>query len=86
MLFLVTEIIQATAKLARGDDDVDDNNDESSNIVCIFNFVSSTINSTRNKALPVSQVITYTLRLPVRVNLVTVPKYPEWFHCLESLA
>lgn len=54
MLFLVTEIIQATAKLARGDDDVDDNNDESSNIVCIFNFVSSTINSTRNKALPVS--------------------------------
>ena len=26
MLFLITEIIQATAKLARGDDDVDDNN------------------------------------------------------------
>ena len=83
-----TLLIQATAKLdmARGDDNVDDNNDEPSNIIYIFNFISSTINSTRNNVLPVSQVLTFTLRLPVRVNLMTMPKYPDLLHCLESLA
>lgn len=83
MLFLITEIIQATAKLARGDDDVDDNNNNS---VYIFNFLSSAMNRTRNNVLPVSQVITYTLRLLVRVTLVTMPKYPAWLHCLDGLA
>ena len=35
MLFLVTEIIQTTAKLARDDDVDNNNNDESSNMICI---------------------------------------------------
>ena len=54
--------------------------------VHIFNFLSWAINRTRNNVLPVSQVITYTLKLLVRVTLVTMPKYPAWLHCLGSLA
>ena len=50
----------------------------------ICNSLSSIINGTSNNVLPVSQVFTYTSRLPVRVILVTMPNYLAWLHCLDS--